>query len=167
MLKVIVIGAVVASAWGGHGSVRAQVPSELREKLLAGEVVTRGAHVFAMATGNQRGTREGSEELLVARAMGSIANKLCAFEAKPGLRLESSFQGGTLVYSEIRGNEISVVIKVPLQKPSCRVVEVVQPLPVVPLPPESARTEITQTRQAQPSEPQTKDIVIRKFDGEY
>ena len=169
MLKALIALGIAAIAWG---SALAQVPFELREKLQAGEVVTRDAHVYAMATGMQRGTLEGTRELLVTRAMQGLANRLCAFEATPGRRLEATLQGVRLVLSESRGNELVVVIKAPLQNPACQVwvVEPVPALTAVPPTrptPEATRPEAAQPRQVQPAEPPAQDIVIRKFGVEY
>lgn len=166
MLKALIAFGIAAIAWG---SALAQVPLELREKLQAGEVVTHDTHVYAMATGMQRGTLEVTQELLVTRAMRGLANRLCAFEATPGRRLEATLQGVRLVLSESRGNELVVVIKAPLQDPACRV-RVVEPGPSlkdVSTTPEATLPEAAQPRQVQPAEPPAQDIVIRKFNGEY
>jgi hypothetical protein len=166
MLKALIPLCIAAIAWG---SALAQVPLEVRKKLQAGEVVTRDAHVYAMATGIQRGTLEGTRELLVTRAMQGLANRLCAFEATPGRRLEATLQGVSLVLFESRGNELVVFIKAPLQNPACqvRVVEPGPALTAVPPTSEATRHEGAQPRQVQSVEPPAQDILIRKFGVEY
>jgi len=169
MQKPLLLSIVATSLFMGCGAVHAQVPADVREKLQAGEVVTRDARVYAMAKGPLRGTPEGSESWLVTRAMRLLGNKLCAFEAMPGQRLEVGIQGVTLVAAETQGKEMTVVVQAPVQKPSCKVTLVAteQRLPVGSAPPEASRIEEMQTRLVDPSFQRAKDIVIRNFGGEY
>ena len=169
MRNQFVIVIVAASLWVGHGAVLAQLPFEVKDKLMAGEVVIRDAQMYAMASGTQRGTPEASQEWLMTRAMRTIANKLCAFEADTGRRLEADLKGVTLVSSETRVNEMLVIIKAPVQKPFCKVT-VVEPnpvRPVIPVPTEFPRAAEMSPRLTEPSLPRAPDIVIRKFGGEY
>jgi hypothetical protein len=169
MRKTLVLGLIAASFSTTYGVVHAQVPADVREQLKAGEVVMRNAQVYAMASGALRGTREGSESWLVTRAMRHLGNKLCAFEAMPGRQLEVGIQGVTLVASETRGKEMTVVIQAPVQKPSCKVTVVAtEPrLLVGSTPPEASSIEETQIRLVEPSFLRAKDIFIRSFGGEY
>jgi hypothetical protein len=165
----LALGFVAASLLTGFGVIHAQVPADVRERLLIGEVVVRDAWLYAMATGPLRGSREGSESWLVTRAMRHLGNKLCSFEAVPGRRLEVGIKGVTLVASEIQGKEMTVVIQAPVQKPSCKVTVMAseQSSPGSPSPTEVGRIEEMQIRLVDPSFQRAKDIVIRNFGGEY
>ncbi len=163
MRKPLVLSLLAVLPWTASSPAHSQVTAELREQLLAGQVVIRDAQVYAMASGAQRGTLESTQDWLVTRAMRSMAHKLCAFEPVPGQRLDVSLQGVTLVSAETRAQEMVVVIRAPVQKPSCKVT-VAQPVQPPSLAP---RSSDSQPRAADTVEPRMSDIVIRKFGGEY
>jgi len=147
----------------------AQVPADVRESLSSRQVVTSGRYVYATAEGPLRGTREASEELLVTRAMRGLVHQLCEFDLSPGKRLEASLSGVSLVASTTKGKAMEVVIRVPVQKPSCKVIVVdsaiAAPTPATKL--EATCNEDTQIRLTESKYTRSQDIVIRIFSGEY
>ena len=147
----------------------AQVPADVRESLSSRQVVTSGRYVYATAEGPLRGTREASEELLVTRAMRGLAHQLCEFDLSPGKRLEASLSGVSLVASTTKGKAMEVVIRVPVQKPSCKVIVAdsanAAPAPATKL--EATRNEDMQIRLTESKYTRSQDIVIRIFSGEY
>lgn len=159
----IVIGLIYAC------SVQAQIPPEVRERLLDQGVVAIGKHVYAKAYGVLRGSHESSEALYVTRAMRDMAHHLCKFVLVPGKRLETQLEGVTLVASTVTGKELEVVVRAPVQTPSCKVVLVETALPLSPPSSHSnlQRVEDQQTRLMDSGYTRSKDIVIRIFGGEY
>lgn len=145
----------------------AQVPQEVRERLVSNNVVSNGAHIYAISSGVIRGTRESNEELQVTRAMKVIANRLCEFESALGKRLEASITGVTLMSAVTHGKEMKVVIRVPTQQPLCKIVVVEAKQLVAPDRLDTAKSDEFQTRLTSPSYVRSKDIVIRIFGGEY
>lgn len=163
MRKTLVLGLLAALTWARYEAVQAQVNPDLREQLLTSEVVVSDSLVYAMASGTQRGTLEGSQEWLVTRAMRSMAHKLCGFVPTPGRRLEAGLQGVTLMSAEVRGSEMVVLIRAPVQKPACKVT-LLEPVQTPAAPPRLAETP---PRTVGPGEPRSSDIVIRKYGSEY
>ena len=149
--------------------VNAQVPPDVRESLSTRQVVTSGSYVYATAEGPVRGTREASEEFLVTRAMRGLVYRLCEFDPSPNKRLEGSLSGVNLVSSTIKGKAMEVVIRIPVQKPSCKVIALdatlasstqATKLEVIP-------NEDTQIRLIESKYTRSQDIVVRIFSGEY
>lgn len=149
--------------------LNAQVPPDVRESLSSQQVVTSGRYVYATAEGPVRGTREASEELLVTRAMRGLVHKLCEFDLSPGKRLEGSLSGVNLVASTIKGKAMEVVIRVPVQKPSCKVIAVDAAIAssTQTTKSEAIRNEDAQIRLIESKYTRSQDIVIRIFSGEY
>ena len=149
--------------------VNAQVPPDVRESLSSRQVVASGHYVYATAEGLFRGTLEASEELLVTRAMRGLVHKLCEFDPSPGKRLEVSLSGVTLVASTIKGKAMEVVIRVPVQKPTCKVIAVdaslVSATQATKL--EAIPNEVSQIRLIESKYTRSQDIVLRIFSGEY
>ncbi len=140
-----------------------QLSDPQRDRLAAGEVVPHEGHLYAMATGSVRGTREGTEQMLITRAMRSIAHQLCDFEASPNRRLEARLTGVTLVSSTAQGRDLEVVVQAPPQKPNCRIVAVEPAPPPRPATaPEEARSPGTGA-----GEKGAQDIQVRSFGGEH
>lgn len=132
--------------------------------------------MYASAVGSVRGTRESSEELLATRAMRSLAHALCAFQPSAGRVLETSISGMTMVFSSLRGKEIEVVMKAPVQQPDCKVrtVVVAAPLAVQPVViPEQEKTikpEVSPKSDVEllrPDYTRSKNITVRVLSGEY
>ena len=141
----------------------------MRESLSSRQVVTSGRYVYAAAEGPLRGTREASEELLVTRAMRGLVHQLCEFDLSQDKRLEASLSGVSLVASTTKGKAMEVVIRVPVQKPSCKVI-VVDSANAAPAPAtksEATRNEDMQIRLTESKYTRSQDIVIRIFSGEY
>ncbi len=103
------------------GAINAQVSDDVLARLAREGVVRDGASYFARATGLIRGTQEVEEHRLVTRAMLMLARVLCGFEPSSGTRLDADISGFTMVSSIQRGREIEVVVRAPLQTPTCRV----------------------------------------------
>lgn len=97
----------------------AQVADVVARGLETKDVLKDGEYIFASASGAIRGTRETSERFYVTRALSKVAIYLCDFHAVPGKKLEAVVRGATLVDSRLEGTLLKVVIKVPLQDPSC------------------------------------------------
>ncbi len=161
---------------------RAQVPQEVRELLARSGVATGGGHVYARVSGPLRGTREASEDLYATRAMRAVAASLCGFEPGPGRALEAGVAGFTLVASSLRGREVEVVMRAPVQKPVCRVVTAPLPVPAlaapaVPAAPAPAPAPVIEPSQPQAAEAATRliepsyirssDMTVRIFGGDY
>jgi len=140
----------------------AQVPDDVREQLARGGVATSRGQVYASASGPLRGTRESSEELYATRAMRVLAMSLCGFEPAPGRSLEAGISGFTLVSAILRGREVEVVMRAPVQKPVCRVI----PAAVVPAAPLAPAGDAA-TRLLEPGYTRSKDMTVRIFGGEY
>jgi len=163
MRKLGVLSILAVWACVGHQAAQAQVDAEIREQLLVSEVVIRDLQIYAMASGPFGGTFDGSKELLVTRAMRSMANKLCGFAPTPGRRLEVGLQGVTLLSAETDARRMAVVIRAPVQNPPCKVT-VLEPTQA---PMEASRSSERQPQSVDLGKPQPTDIVIRKFGGEY
>jgi hypothetical protein len=159
----------------------AQVSTEIRERLGSNGVTKAGQWIYASASGLQRGTREGTEEFLATKAMRSIAHVLCNFDPNPSARLEAEISGFTVVSNEMRGQDILVTMRAPIQNPSCRVVPVSPRIDVVPrrageslgaIHPKPSRPEqIDEAEKStvlvEPGHSRSKDTTIRIFGGEY
>jgi len=150
-------------------SLNAQVTPDLLESLSSRQVVTSGSYVYTMAEGPMRGTREASEELLVTRAMRGLVHKLCEFDPSPNKRLEGSLSGVNLVSTTIKGKLMEVVIRVPIQKPSCKVIAIDAAIapPTQASKLEAIPNEEAQIRLIDSKYTRSQDIVIRIFSGEY
>lgn len=150
-------------------SVHAQIPLEVLERLSERGVVVTGQHVYAKASGNIRGTRESSEAFYVTRATRNMANYFCDFAVAPGKRLAVELEGVTLVMSTEVGKVLDVVIRAPVQKPSCKVtlVDAVMPSLSPPKNLEIKRADESLTSVTESGSTRTKDIVIRNFGGEH
>jgi hypothetical protein len=101
-----------------------------------------------------------------------MAHFLCDVAVVPGRRLEAKLEGLSLVSSTGAGQVLEVVVRVPAQKPSCKVVVVeVAPAPPVPLAAnpmlQGPRAEESPKPLAEPNSVRHKDIMIRNFGGEY
>ena len=103
------------------GVAHSQVPDEVRSRLSRDGVVSTESWIFAIANGPLRGTRLGDEDRQATRAMSAIAQSLCKFESGPGRRLVADVNGFTMVSSVQRSQELEVIMRAPLQTPSCRV----------------------------------------------
>ena len=141
----------------------------MRESLSSRQVVTSGGYVYATAEGLLRGTIEAIEELLVTRAMRGLVHKLCEFDPSPGKRLEASLSGVNLVSSTIKGKAMEVVIRVPVQKPSCKVISIdaslvsaTQGTKLEAIPNEDPQIRLIESKYTR-----SQDIVVRIFSGEY
>lgn len=156
-------------------SVNAQLSPDVRERLAERSVVAKGSFVYAKAAGSLRGTREASESFYATVATRNMAHFLCDVAVAPGKRLEAKLEGLSLVSSTGAGQELEVVVRAPVQKPSCKVV-VVEVAPAPPAPPaplaanplpQAPRAEENPKPLAEPNSVRHKDIVIRNFGGEY
>ena len=163
MRKLGVSSLLAVSACVDHQAVQAQVDAEMRAQLLVSEVVIRDLQIYAAASGSFGGTFDGTRELLVTRAMRSMAHKLCGFAPTPGRRLEVGLQGVTLLTTETDARKMTVVIRAPVQSPPCRVT-VLEPTQA---PAEASRSADSQPKSVDLGNPGTRDIVVRKFGGEY
>jgi hypothetical protein len=112
---------LVALCLFGHVGLYAQISASQRERLMAGEVVMDGGMAYAMASGVLRGSLETTKELLATRAMGRLANRLCGFDPRSGVSLDASMDGLTWASVEVRGAEVVVIMKAPVQTPLCKV----------------------------------------------
>lgn len=153
-------------------AVFAQVPDDVRGRLGRDGVVTTDAWVFASATGTLRGTREGEEQRQATRAMSLIARSLCRFEPGPGRRLEAGVTGFAMVSSIQRGRDVEVIMKAPLQSPSCKVtvIEIKQEAPATPsnlAPKESVPEPDSSVQIATPGYIREKNMTIRVLNAEY
>ncbi len=159
-LTLVVLAALAQQAW-------AQVPDEVRARLGHNSVVMTSLWVYASASGPLRGSREVSEDMQATRAMREVARALCNFELVPGKSLEAGITGFTMMSSVVRGREVEVVMRAPMQKPICRVVAV--PLsaaaPAPALASELARNPTTQLLE--PAYIRSSDMTIRIFGVEY
>ena len=152
----------------------AQVPVDVRGRLGSNDVIKAAPWVYASSSGPMRGTRESTEDYLATRAMRAIAHSLCNVERSPSVRLEAEVRGFTMVATESSGRDVIVIMRAPLQRPSCHMT------PVAPKE-TSAKMAIAES-PARTSEPikeeesivlvapgysRSKDITIRVFGGEY
>lgn len=144
--------------------VPAQVPDEVREQLVRTGVATGRGHIYASASGPLRGSPEASEQLYATRAMRSVAASLCGFEPGPGRSLEAGVTGFTMVATTLRGREVEVVVRAPVQKPECRVVAVPLQDPAVPSHPPAAEAT---ARPLGPALSRSNEMTVRIFGGEY
>ena len=96
-------------------------------------------------------------------------HQLCEFDLSQDKRLEASLSGVSLVASTIKGKAMEVVIRVPVQKPSCKVIVVNSAIaaPAQATKSEATRHEDTQIRLTESKYTRSQDIVIRIFSGEY
>jgi hypothetical protein len=160
--------------------IKAQVPADVRERLGSNGITKAGQWIYGSASGTQRGTREGTEDLLATKAMRLIAHSLCNFEPNPNTKLEVAVSGFTMVSSEARGQDLVVTMRAPLQNPSCRVVSLPsRKVAGSTIAPENNITDTTfpykdeqatverATVLVEPSYSRSKDITIRVFGGEY
>lgn len=169
-LTLVVLAMLAQPAW-------TQVPDEVRARLGRNSAVTTSSWVYASATGPLRGSREVSEDLQATRAMREAARALCNFDPAPGKSLEAGITGFTMMSSVVRGREVEVVMRAPMQKPICRVV--VAPLsaaatapalaaapPRLASPTERAAGDPS-TQLLKPAYIRSSDMTIRIFGVEY
>lgn len=156
-------------------AVMAQVPEDVRNRLAKDAVVSTDTWYFASASGTIRGTRETEEDRLATRAMQALARAMCQFEPSTGKRLEASIRGFSMVSSTLRGRELEVIMRAPLQAPVCRVLSVESsPLAAQQINnaaqssvPETASQRDITTRILEPAYIREKNMTIRIFGGEY
>lgn len=104
-------------------SANAQVPSDVLTRLSAKFVVSHERHVYARGAAALRGTSETAEQRAVMDALRLIVNKLCRYEPRSDRRFEAAVTGASLIESIRVEKTLEVVVRVPLQSPSCKVVE--------------------------------------------
>lgn len=104
--------------------VNSQVPSDVRTKLSTEFAVSDEHHVYAKGIAKLRGTIETAEQRAVMDALILIVNKLCRHDPRPHRRLEAAVTGTSLIESKRVERTIEVVVKVPVQSPTCKVVEI-------------------------------------------
>ncbi len=148
-VRALTLAVLAQQAW-------AQVPDEVQARLGRNSAVTTSSWVYASATGPLRGSREVSEDLQATRAMREVAHALCNFEPALGKSLEAGITGFTMMSSVVRGREVEVVMRAPMQKPICRVV-------AVPLSAAAPAPALT----AEPAYIRSNDMTIRIFGVEY
>ncbi|MEY2805531.1 MAG: hypothetical protein RL657_2867 [Pseudomonadota bacterium] len=157
---------ILATACLGSNLLWAQMPQVLRDQFQTGQMVIRDGQAYAMASGPWRGTREGTQELLVTAAMRVMSHRLCGVEPAPGRRLEATLHGVKLLSVEAQGTDMAVIIQAPVQKPACRMVVTAvneSSADGAPRPTDGALAP----RPSEPATNRSSDIVIRKFGGEY
>lgn len=151
-----------------------QVPSDVRSKLSTESVVLDQRYVYATGIAKLRGTSETDEQRAVMDALRLIVNKLCRHEPRPHRRLEAAVTGASLLESSRVERKVEVVVRVPLQSPTCKVVEIARS-------PErlgqesdkkhevsDKKTELTpQTKLLDSSYQRTDGITTRVLGGEY
>jgi hypothetical protein len=153
-------------------AVFAQVPDDVRERLGRDGVVMTDAWVFASASGPMRGSREGDEQRQATRAMSAIARSLCKFEPGPGRRLEAGVTGFAMVSSIQRGRDLEVIMRAPVQSPSCKVtiMEIKPETPPAPsnlMPKEQVPESDSSVQIAPPGYIREKNMTIRVLNREY
>lgn len=153
-------------------TVFAQVPDDVRDRIGRDGVVMTDAWVFASATGAMRGSREGEEQRQATRAMSAIARSLCKFEPGPGRRLEAGVTGFSMVSSIQRGRDLEVIMRAPLQSPSCKVtvIEIKPEAPAAPsnlAPKEQGLESDSSVQIAPPGYVREKNMTIRVLNREY
>lgn len=102
------------------GSAVAQLPDHLQPRFTGEGVVRDGTVYFAKATGTLVGTREIEESRLATRAMRMLLQEMCPRERAAGGRLEAEISGLAMASSILRGRELEVVLRAPVQTPTCR-----------------------------------------------
>jgi hypothetical protein len=155
-------------------SANAQAPSDVRSRLSAEFVVSDERHVYARGTAAIRGTSETAEQRAVMDALRLIVNKLCKYEPRSDRRLEAAVTGASLIESSRVERMLEVIVRVPIQSPRCKMVEIVRP--TEPLNQESAKRLVDSDSKADVT-PQTKlldssyqrsgGITTRILGGEY
>jgi hypothetical protein len=168
-----------ASLWGFSiaflsPSANAQVPSDVRSRLAVESVVSDERHVYARGTTGLRGTAETAEQRAVLDALRLIVNKLCKYEPRSDRRLEAGVTGASLIESIRVQRTLEVVVRVPLQNPRCKVVEIVRSAERLnsdsgkDLAASDSKSDATpQTRLLDSSYQRSGDITTRVLGGEY
>lgn len=157
-----------------NSAAKAQVSADVHSRLSAEPVVSAEGYVYAKTATSIRGTPEIAEQRAVLEALRLIANKLCEFEPRSGKRLETAILGTTLVASSRVERTVEVVVRVPDQKPMCKVDDIARS----PAPPHQSSDPnamasdknaeaLPQTRLLDPSYQRSDGITTRVFGGEY
>lgn len=153
-------------------AVFAQVPDDVRYRLSRDGVVITDAWIFASASGPMRGSLEGDEQRQATRAMSAIARSLCKFEPGPGRRLDAGVTGFAMVSSIQRARDLEVIMRAPIQSPSCKVT-VIEIKPEAPtafshlVPKEQVPESDSSVQVAAPGYIRDKNMTIRVLNREY
>jgi hypothetical protein len=153
-------------------AVFAQVPEDVKDRLGRDGVVITSNWIFASASGPIRGSREVDEQRHATKAMSAIARSLCKFEPGPGRRLEAGITGFAMVSAIQRGRDLEVVMRAPVQSPSCKVtvIEIKPETPASPsnlAPKDEAQDSDSSVQIAPPGYIREKNMTIRMLNREY
>lgn len=155
-------------------SVNAQVPSDVRSRLSAEHVISDERHVYARGAAAVKGTSETAEQRAVMDALRLIVNKLCKYEPRSDRRLEAAVTGASLIDSIRVQRTLEVVVRVPLQSPSCKVVEIERSAERLNQESGKRSTDLgskpegtTQTKLLDSSYQRSRGITTRVLGGEY
>lgn len=155
-------------------SVNAQVPADVRSRLSAEQVVSDERYVYARGAAELKGTSETAEQRAVMDALRLIVNKLCKYEPRSDRRLEAAVTGASLIDSIRVQRTLEVVVRVPLQSPRCRVVEIERSAERLNQESEKRSADLdsklegtSQTKLLDPSYQRSSGITTRVFGGEY
>jgi hypothetical protein len=155
-------------------SAEAQVPNAVKEKILQAATVEYDGKIYALVKGTIRGTRETAEEKLATKAMSIISHKLCGLVPVAGHRLQAQISGFSRASSELIGSDLSVIMSAPSQTPLCEMIL----LPASdltktalnkegPNATQQSKENLPLVKNAVPSSPSSKGIIIRNYGNEY
>ncbi len=106
---------------GGSGLLPsiAQAQPAIPAGLASGGVAVVDGHVFARARAPMRDPQAPLQSLLATRASFYAARWLCQYTPTPDTRLEAPLGGVSVVESKTEGDQLTVTIRLPLQRPDC------------------------------------------------
>lgn len=161
LAAVCVLGLSVRGVWADNHAVQSLPPG-------TGEVSIshHEGYWLVNVSAVRRAVNQPIESLLVSRATEVAAQRLCNFTDKPGLRLEAKLSGVAMTSSSQVGEMFSVTVRVPEQRPQCRVLVVEQRLPAgnTPDEPPAAREP---PQPVVPPASSSRSTIVREFKVEY
>ena len=87
--------------------------------LAPGAVAVVDGFVFARARGPLRDSMAPLQSFLASRASFYAARSLCQYTPTPDTRLDATLTGVSVVEARSEGDQLTVTVRLPLQRPDC------------------------------------------------
>ena len=110
----------------------AQAQPAIPASLAPGGVAVVDGYVFARARAPMRDPQAPLQSLLATRASFYAARWLCQYTPTPDTRLEAPLARVSTVEAKTEGDQLTVTIRLPMQRPDCVVRTLPPPQPAAP-----------------------------------
>lgn len=116
-VRVLVVAA--AAGWGVLQAPLGHAQPAIPSGLAPGGVAVVDGHLFARARAPMRDAQAPLQSLLATRASFYAARYLCQYTPTPDTRLEAPLARVSVVEARTEGDQLTVTIRLPMQRPDC------------------------------------------------